>query len=147
MKRAIIFGVLSAAVSICWATDAMPLEQQVATIDAGRYIPSADSSVQRAKYLLSSTAKIYRISQAQAADVAAKGKEIIMKSGVEVGIMDILDGALTLCEMSCSLDELRSFVSYYATIRQTTKQSHQQAIHGLVVLNYMAESMSKPRRK
>lgn len=116
-----------------------PLEYQIAVIDAGKHIQKSDSSIERAKELLERTAKIYRITPIQAADVAAKGKEIAQKSGIKVGIAEILDGALIYCDVTCSLDDMKNFVVFYLTARQTTNQTHHQAVHGILVLNAVAK--------
>lgn len=130
----VLFGTLSAHAG----NDS--LEYKTAVIDAGAYIPPTDTSVARAKMLLDGAAKAYRVTPMQAADVAAKGKELAGKSGIQVGMLDILDGALIVCETRCSLDQLRDFVAYYVTIRQSSRQTHQQAVRGLLILNYTAKA-------
>lgn len=136
--------------SLSWAANSaeQALEYQVAVIDAGKYIAPTDSSVGRAKALLSATAKVYRVTPSQAADVAAKGKELSHKSGLDVAVTEILDGALIVCDTVCSLDQLRNFVAYYVTTRQATGQTHHQAVHGFLILNYVANTtMGKDKRK
>ena len=135
MKSTLIsLGLLFFGISSVYAENE-PLEYKVAIIDAGKYIPQTDSSVSRARGLLTTASKVYLVTPIQAADVAAKGKEIGGKSGISVSIAEILDGALVSCDSVCSLDQLRDFVASYITIRQATGQTHHQAVHGLLALN------------
>jgi len=122
----------------------MPLELKVASVDAGYLLDSSDSAVARMRSLLNAIAEVYRIKPIRAADMAAALKKYSGEHGRPVTIAEALDWALIACEHICSEKELAQNMAEYAASRNTG-QTHHQAIHGLVILKYLAKVAAKHR--
>lgn len=129
----IVFFILLIFVKYSFAEDS--LEYKVASIDAGRWIEKNDTSVTHISILLDETSKIFDLSKMNLADMAAKGKRIAREKGVDVSISQILEASLIICEKKCSPNRFNEIISSYIVTRSITKQTHYQAIHGIVILN------------
>lgn len=146
MKRFVMISCLALSM-LGQASAGDPLEYQVAVIEAGKYVAPTDSSVARAKALLLEVSKIYGISQTQAADIAAKIKSIVQKDGVNLSMLELFDWALIACEAKCTLDQYRDYLSLYASTRLSGAQTHHQAVHGLLILEFVAKTTMKGKKK
>ncbi|MDP2786630.1 MAG: hypothetical protein Q8O79_00925 [Pseudomonadota bacterium] len=116
------------------------LEYGMAVIDAGAYVPKTDTSVERAKSLLSAVSKVYRVNQQQAADMAAMGKNLANEKGLNATMAELLDWSLVACDVTCTKADLASFISLYIATRAETRKTHHQTVHGLLILKYIAKT-------
>lgn len=125
------------------------MEYRVATIDAGGYIGSSDTSLARIKTLLTEVQRVYKIPQQKAADSAAYMKNTAAKSGVRIAAADVLDFALIACDTSCTSDEYKDNLLQYVQVRiSPLRPTHQEATHALLLINYVAKTaMAKSGKK
>jgi hypothetical protein len=116
----------------------------MASIDAGRLVDPRDTSVARMKVLLKETASVYRIEPIRVADMAAALKRVTTEHGSPVTIAEALDWALIACEHICSEKDLSENMAVYASSRKIG-QTHHHAVHGLVILKYVAKVVANRR--
>ena len=116
-----------------------PLEYKITSIDAGRWVALDDYSVNRARELLTATEKTYSIPKETIADMAAKAKELAQEKGLSVNISELLDLTLITCNDKCNRDQFVENISEYITVRANTGLSHQQAIHGQIIIQNLAK--------
>ena len=116
-----------------------PIEWQIASIDARRFVADDDRSVLRAKRLLAGVSKCYGVKPVLAANMATKGKDILAQDKIEVDVMDVLDGALTACaDPDQWKHDLPEFISAYITIRRTTGFTHHKAVRSYIGIQVSA---------
>lgn len=112
-----------------------PLEQKVASVDAGRMIDVSDTSVQRTKYLLENVSSKYGITQEKAADLASFAMNELKKENQRVGTIEFLEGALIACADSRDWkNDLSKFTSVYLKTRIDFKVTHEVAVRSFIAL-------------
>lgn len=143
----LLLACASAHIAIAGPADD-PLEYKVATIDAGRYIGSTDTSVARIKKLLTDVQRVYKTSPEDSANAAVFIKNTAAKSGVQVSTADVLDFALIACDTKCTFDEYKDNLIQYVQLRIAPhRPTHQEATHGFLILNYVAKTELAKRGK
>lgn len=125
-----------------------PLEYKVATVEAGKYISPNDTSVARIKKLLADVQRVYNVPQEKAAEFAFRIKDAAGKGEIQVPIVDVLDFALIACDTKCTFDEYKENIIQYGELRIAPHHpTHQEATHGLLILNYVAKTAMAKRGK
>lgn len=115
------------------------LEHQVATLDAGTWIPEGDTSVARIRSLLADVRRIYAVEPARAADMSQEARNQAKREGLATTNADLLDFTLAACESTCTEHAFVDALSTYIVVRSTTGQSHQQAVRGFILVSNIAK--------
>ena len=119
------------------------LEYKLAVIDAGKYVASSDSSIPRVRGILIGLERCYGVPQKRAADMSSRAWQMAKQDGHPLGLIDIMDGALIACDDKSNAQALANALSQYVAVRSATGQTHQQVVHGLLILNYVAKVAMK----
>jgi hypothetical protein len=120
------------------------LEQKLASIELGRWVDPKDTSIPRMRALVNQTAAVYRVTPIRAADMAVALKNVTAQNGSPVTLAETFDWLLIACEDVCSEKDLSANLAAYAAVR--VRQKHHNAVHGLVILTYIAKQAA-PRGK
>lgn len=109
------------------------LEYRIAVIGSGAMIPETDSSVKRARYLLSEVATVYKITQQDGGKFSVFVRDELKKSGVEVNVLDVLDGSLIAAANPSQMKNVfQEYAAMYIVIRRDGELTHHQAVRGYV---------------
>lgn len=119
------------------------LEYKIAVIDAGKYVLPTDSSISRAKTLVTGLATCYQVPPQKAADMSVKARRMAKERSALLSLLDIMDAALIACDEKGNAQALAEALAQYVTVREASGQTHQQAVHGLLILNYIAKVSAK----
>lgn len=109
----------------------MPVEQKLATVDAGHLVSANDPIVSSARELLAKAGEMYGIDQAQAADMAYAASKAAREHGASISAIEVLEAAtLVWVKGSAKFEES---CAMYVNLRDT--MSHAEAIVSLKGLN------------
>lgn len=122
---------------------AATLEQMAAEIDAGRRLPSDETSITRARHLLDEVSQCYKITPKDALGMATKFWNIAQKDGKRVDVLDMLDAALILCSDGADRDAFVDMGTYYLTSRVKAGQTHHQSVRGVLILTTAASALGR----
>lgn len=119
------------------------LAYKVATIAAGATIPSGDRSIEQARRLLKTVSEQYHTPEEKIADMAVYVANDIKKAGIDVTVLEILDGASIYGAVDGrqwrkSTDAFAEFCASYAIQRKKMTLPHEEATRGLVALQSAA---------
>lgn len=111
---------------------AMPLEQQLASINAGVTVASDDIAVARFKSLLRQLDRTFRESPKEIADMSVKAQELLQEKGIRQDLVSIMEGLNTLFPAGKGY-RFAEYSAAYVVLRDKG-QTHDEAISGLRAL-------------
>lgn len=141
---AITLALVFSSTTFAETTEKYSLEYKVASIDAGRPLENGDTSIARVKMLLDTAEKVYKTPQNMLVDSAAVVKNIAKdEQQLDLTIAELLEWSLVSCDVECTRGQFVDQIVRYMTTRATTGQTHYEAMHGLLILNYINKTLSK----
>lgn len=106
------------------------IEYKLATIDAGRSIPTDHITVARFRSLLHQLSATYTENAQQIADMTVKAKQILKKDGINESLISIMEGMNQILPQRIENQRYAEYVSAYVALR-SQGQSHTEAVRGL----------------
>jgi hypothetical protein len=109
------------------------LEYQLATINAGGYVPQDHITVARFRSLLSQLSSAFVENRQQIADMSITAQQLLRQDGIEESLLNIMEGMNKLLSRNVGNRRYIRYASAYVTLR-SKGYSHSQAVGGLRVI-------------
>lgn len=110
-----------------------PLEYQLATLNAGGYVPKDHITVARFRSLLTQLSATYVENKQQIADMSFTAQQQMRKDGINESLLNIMEGMNQLFTVRIENQKYAEYAAAYVTLRNSG-QSHAQALGGLKAL-------------
>lgn len=118
--------------------ESVPIEHQLATINAGGYVSKDHISIARFCSLLNQLSSTYIDDKQPIADMSVKAKEILRENGIEESLLNIMEGMNQIFSRKIGNQKYAEYIAAYIALR-VKGQSHTEAIRGLqAILQRMA---------
>ncbi len=135
LKHATLFAlfiiVLQCAFNTTYASES--LEYQLATLNAGTFVPKDHITVARFRSLLSQLSSTYVENKEQIGDMSYTSQQLLRKEGIEEKLLNVMEGMNQLFSTRDESWEYLEYISAYVTLRKKGR-SHSEAIRGLQAL-------------
>jgi hypothetical protein len=106
------------------------LEYQLATINAGGYVPQDHITVARFRSLLSQLSFTFVENRQQIADMSVTAQQLLRQDGIDESLLNIMEGMNKLFPRNVGNQRYVRYASAYVTLR-AKGYSHSQAVGGL----------------